>query len=123
MSVKLRPLSNRIVVVPDKPDKLSAGGIHIPESARHIPQIGTVVAVGPGRYPEVPVYHPFVGKGPYGDSLYPRQPINVKIGDRVFFAKNAGTLMEIGRDSFIVLRESEVLAIVIEDDTSTPSSD
>lgn len=117
MPLKLRPLSNRVVVIPDEPERMSAGGIHIPDSAKHMPQLGTVVEVGPGRVPEVPVFHPLVGEG-YGDNPWHRQPMTVSKGDRVFFAKNAGTIMQIDRDSFIVLRETEILALVIEDEDS-----
>ena len=119
MPLKLRPLSNRIVVRPDKPEEMSKGGIFIPESAKYIPQMGTVEAIGPGRIPEVPVFKPTGGDNPWH-----RQPMAVKEGDRIFFSKNAGSFIQINeRDNFIVLRESEVLALVIEDDDATASSD
>lgn len=126
MPLELRPLSNRIVVSPDEPEKMSAGGIHIPDTAKHIPQMGTIVAIGPGRYNDVPVYHPLIGEkgGPRGDSPWIRQPMDLRVGQRIFFAKNAGSIVQIERDSFVVLRETEVLALVVEvDDAATPSDD
>jgi len=117
MTLKLRPLSNRIVVMPDKPEEVSRGGIYIPDTAKYTPQMGTIVEVGPGFIPPVPAFN--IGLG----TAYHRMPMAVEVGQRIFFSKNAGSFITINeRDTFIVLRESEVLALVIEDD-SAPSDD
>lgn len=109
--IKLRPLSNRVVIVPDAPDEMSKGGIHIPDTIKHIPQMGTVTAVGPGFLPPEPM---LLRSFEPSDDVYHRMPMAVKEGDRVFFAKNAGTRIDIERDTYILLREPDVLAVVEE---------
>jgi len=121
--IKLQPLSNRIVIKPDDKQTMSKGGIHIPETTKYTPQFGTVVAVGPGFMAEVPYFVPTpndyeLGKAQFfGEHLKPsfaRMPMNVEVGDRVFFAKNSGVFIQIEREEFIVVRLTDLLAFVEE---------
>jgi len=98
-STKVVPLGDRIVVKQTKQEEVRASGLVIPDTAREKPQLGDVLAVGPGRLDEN-------GK---------RLPIDVKIGDRVLYAKYSG--QEIPRgvfgdsdEEYMVLKESDILA-------------
>lgn len=94
----LRPLHNRIVVerrVEEKEQK-STGGIIIPDSAKEKPQEATVLAVGPGKL----------------DKDGKRQPLDVKVGDRVLIGKYAGTDVKVDDKEVVILTEDEVLAVV-----------
>jgi len=97
MSIKLKPLGDRLIVEPIEKEEVTASGIILPETAKEKPQEGEVLAVGPGRRDED------------GDRI----PMDVKEGDRVLFAKYAGTpyKLESNRE-VLVLRESDILAIV-----------
>jgi chaperonin GroES len=97
MSIKLKPLGDRLIVEPIEREEVTASGIVLPETAKEKPQEGEVLAAGPGRRDED-------GK---------RIPMDVKEGDRVLFAKYSGTpyKLEIDRE-VLVLRESDILAIV-----------
>ena len=119
MPIKLRPLSDRLVVKPDPAETMSKGGIHVPSSARYVPQIGTVLAAGPGWVSQVPLYI-----GAHDLESFPRRPMVIHIGDRIFYPKNAGSVVQIERDEFIIIRESDVLAFVMEDeDEDAPAPD
>ncbi len=97
MSIKLKPLGDRLIVEPSEKEEVTASGIILPETAKEKPQEGEVLAVGPGRRDEG-------GK---------RIPMDVKEGDRVLFAKYAGTEVKLETDrKVLVLRESDILAIV-----------
>ena len=98
MSIKkLKPLGDRLIVEPIEKEEVTASGIVLPETAKEKPQEGEVLAVGPGRRDEE-------GK---------RIPMDVKEGDRVLFAKYAGTEVKLETDrKVLVLRESDILAIV-----------
>jgi len=97
MSIKLKPLGDRLIVEPSEKEEVTASGIILPETAKEKPQKGEVLAVGPGRRDEG-------GK---------RIPMDVKEGDRVLFAKYAGTEVKLETDrKVLVLRESDILAIV-----------
>lgn len=111
--IKLRPLSNRVVVEPESPEKITRGGIHVPDTAKHIPQIGTVLVCGPGFVPPVP-------GNDRGEVVFARMKMAVVPGDRVFFAKNAGTVITIERDTFIILREVDILAVMEEKEDDKP---
>ncbi len=100
--MKLRPLGDRVVVEPIEEEERTAGGIILPETAKEKPQQGKVIAVGPGARDED-------GK---------RIPVDVKVGDRVLFAKYAGTEVKLDSDHrILVLRESDILAVVEENGT------
>ena len=97
MSIKLKPLGDRLIVEPVEKEEVTASGIILPETAKEKPQEGVVLAVGPGRRDED------------GDRI----PMDVKEGDRVLFAKYAGTEVKLEADrKVLVLRESDILAIV-----------
>ncbi|MBC7242172.1 MAG: co-chaperone GroES [Anaerolineae bacterium] len=96
MAVNLKPLADRIVVKPLEQEEKTPGGIILPETAKEKPQEGEVLAVGPGRMGE--------------DNK--RIPMEVKVGDIVLFAKYAGTEVKIKDEKYLILKESDVLAIV-----------
>lgn len=97
MALSLKPLGNRVVVEPLEQEEVTAGGIFVPETAKEKPQQGTVLSVGPGDRDED-------GK---------RIPMDVKVGDKVLFAKYSGTEMKLDGKKLLVLRESDLLAIVL----------
>jgi len=94
---KLRPLDDRVVVQPADAEETTAGGIVLPDSAREKPQLGTVVAVGPGR---------LLDSGNRGE-------LSVAIGDQVYFGKYGGIDQELNGQDVKILRESDILAKVI----------
>lgn len=96
MSMSLKPLGNRVVVKPIEQEEITAGGIVLPETAKEKPQKGEVMSVGPGERDED-------GK---------RIPLDVAKGDTVLFAKYSGTEIKVNGDKLLILRESDLLAIV-----------
>jgi len=94
--MKLKPLGSRLVVEPIEMEDVTAGGIVLPETAKEKPQKGKVLAAGPGDRDED-------GK---------HIPMDVKVGDTVLFAKYAGTEVKIDSKKLLILRESDLLAIV-----------
>ena len=95
MKMKIKPLSDRILVKREEPSETVRGGIIIPDTAKEKPQEGEVVAVGPGRLSED------------GKRILP----DVKVGDIVIYAKYGGTEYKIEDVEYIILRESDILAI------------
>ncbi|HXF84927.1 MAG TPA: co-chaperone GroES [Anaerolineales bacterium] len=94
--LKLKPLGGRVIVEPIEQEEVTAGGILLPETAKEKPQEGKVLAVGPGERDED------------GDRI----PMDVKVGDRVLFAKYSGTEVKVDGKKLLILRESDILAIV-----------
>ena len=95
--LNLKPLGDRLIVEPVEREEVTASGIVLPETAKEKPQEGKVLAAGPGRRDEE-------GK---------RIPMDVKEGDRVLFAKYAGTEVKLETNrKVLVLKESDILAIV-----------
>jgi len=94
MAIKLKPLADRVVVKPIEREEVTKGGIVLPDTAKEKPQEGEVMAVGPGRLSED-------GK---------RMAIDVKVGDRVIYAKYGGTEIKIDDEELVILRESDILA-------------
>jgi chaperonin GroES len=94
--VTVQPLADRVVVRANERDEATASGIVLPDIAKEKPQKGTVVAVGPGRLNEA------------GKRVAPE----VKTGDTVLYAKYAGTEVKIDGDELLIIKESDVLAIV-----------
>jgi chaperonin GroES len=92
----LKPLGDRVVVKPKAKEETTRGGIVLPDTASEKPQQGEVVSVGPGRVLDN-------GK---------RVELDVKTGDTVLFAKYAGTEFKLDEDELLILRESDVLAVV-----------
>ena len=98
MSMTLKPLGNRVVIEPIEQEEVTAGGIVLPETAKEKPQKGTVLSIGPGERDE--------------DGKY--IPMDVKEKDTVLFAKYAGTEIKVEGKKLLILKESDLLAIVIE---------
>ena len=96
MAMKLKPLGDRLVVEPREREAVTASGLVLPETAKEKPQEGEVIAVGPGRRDED-------GK---------RIEMDVKVGDIVLYAKYGGTEIKIEDKKLLILKESDVLAIV-----------
>ena len=90
-NVKVTPLHDRVIVKPAKAEEKTAGGIIIPDTAKEKPQRGTVVAAGPGKKDE---------------------PVTVKVGDTVLYGKYSGTEISLEGDELLIMRESDILAIV-----------
>lgn len=98
MSISLKPLGNRVVVEPIEQEEVTAGGIVLPETAKEKPQRGKVLAAGPGE------------RNDKGE----RVALDVAEGDTVLFAKYAGTEFKLDGKKLLILRESDLLAIVNE---------
>ena len=96
MALKLKPLADRLVVEPIEREEVTASGIYVPETAKEKPQEGKVIAVGPGRR----------------DDQGERIPMDVAKGDRVLFAKYGGTEVKLDDKKYLILKESDVLAIL-----------
>ena len=94
MVIKLEPLADRLVVKPIEREEMTKSGIVLPDTARERPQEGKVIAVGPGRLSED-------GK---------RIAMDIKVGDRVIYAKYGGTEIKIEDEDLVILRESDILA-------------
>jgi len=94
--MKIRPLNDRVLVIREEEEQKSAGGIIIPDTAKEKPQRGKVVAAGPGKM---------------GDDGK-RTPLEVKTGDRVLFAKYAGTDIKLDGVEHVFMREDDILSIV-----------
>lgn len=89
--VKIKPLADRVLVEAAAAEDKTAGGIIIPDTAKEKPQKGTVVAVGPGKKDE---------------------PMTVKVGDTVLYGKYAGTELTIDGGNYLIMRESDIVAII-----------
>lgn len=98
MAVTLNPLDDRVVVQPLEAEDVTAGGIVLPDTAKEKQQRGRVVAVGPGR---------LLDSGE-------RSNVSVGIGDEVLFGKYGGTDIEIDGDDVKILRESDILAKIVD---------
>jgi chaperonin GroES len=96
MTINLKPLGARVVVEPSESEEVTAGGIVLPETAKEKPQKGKVLSAGPGDRDED-------GK---------HVPMDVKAGDIVLFAKYSGTEIKVDGKKLLILRESDLLAIV-----------
>jgi chaperonin GroES len=96
MSISLKPLGNRVVVEPIEQEEVTAGGIVLPETAKEKPQKGTVLSIGPGD------------RNDKGERI----PLDVATGDTILFAKYSGTEIKLDGKKLLILRESDILAIV-----------
>ncbi len=94
--VKVRPMDDRLLVEPAEAEEVTSGGIVLPDTAQEKPQRGKVLAVGPGR---------LLDSGERGD-------MDVKVGDEVFYGKYSGTEIEMDGREYVILKESDVLAVV-----------
>ncbi len=94
MGVKLNPLADRVVVEPAPAEEKSSGGIILPDTAQEKPQLGTIVAVGPGKVSD---------SGTLIKST-------VKVGDKILFGKYSGSEVTIEGSDYLIMRESDILA-------------
>ena len=90
-NVNIKPLADRVLVAPSPAEEKTASGIIIPDTAKEKPQKGKVVALGPGKKDE---------------------PMTVKVGDYVLYGKYGGTEIAIEGDDYLIMRESDIYAIV-----------
>ncbi|MFH0942455.1 MAG: co-chaperone GroES [Chloroflexota bacterium] len=97
MTVKIKPLADRLVVRPIEREQKTKGGIILPDTAKEKPQEGEVIAVGPGKLSDD------------GNRI----AMDVKVGDRVIYAKYGGTEIRLDDEELIILRESDVLAVKV----------
>ena len=95
-TAKIEPLSDRVVVRPLEDDEQMRGGLYIPDTAKEKPQQGEIMAVGPGKVSD------------QGSRIAP----DVKAGDKVLYGKYSGTEVTVDGESYLILRESDVLAIL-----------
>jgi chaperonin GroES len=97
-ATKLRPLGDRVVVQPMAREEMTSSGIVLPDTAnKEKPQEGEIIAAGPGRLNED------------GDG---REPMDVKVGDKVLYAKYAGTEFKIDDDELLIISQKDILAVV-----------
>lgn len=96
IKLKLKPLGGRVIVEPIEQEEMTPGGIILPETAKEKPQEGKVLAAGPGDRNE---------KGE-------RVPMELKVGDKVLFAKYSGTDIKMDGKKLLIMRESDILAVV-----------
>ncbi|MGB0778546.1 MAG: co-chaperone GroES [Flavobacteriaceae bacterium] len=89
--LSIQPLADRVLVAPAAAETTTSSGIIIPDTAKEKPQKGTVVAVGPGTKD---------------------QPVTVKVGDQVLYGKYSGTELQHEGEDYLIMRESDLLAIV-----------
>ena len=94
--MKIRPLDDQVVIKPSEAEEKTPGGILLPDTAREKPQVGKVVAVGPGKLLDD-------GK---------RAKMNVKKNDEVIYPKYIGSDIEIDRQKYIILKEDNILGII-----------
>ena len=90
-NVSITPLHDRVIVKPAAAEEKTAGGIIIPDTAKEKPQRGTVVAAGPGKKDE---------------------PMTVKNGDTILYGKYAGTEVSFEGEDYLIMRESDILAVI-----------
>lgn len=96
MATNLKPLGDRVLIKPTPREELTRSGIVLPDTAKEKPQEGQVVAVGPGRRLDS------------GEMV----PLDVKVGDKVLYAKYAGTEVKLDDEEHLILRESDLLGIL-----------
>ncbi len=94
--IKFRPMDDRVLIEPLEAEDTTTGGIILPDTAKEKPQRGTVIAVGPGK---------LLKSGKRGE-------MTLSVGDEVVYGKYSGTEIDYGMDKYVVVRESDVLAIV-----------
>jgi chaperonin GroES len=93
--IKVKPLADRVVIRALEETEQMRGGLYIPDTAKEKPQQGEIVAVGPGKVED--------GK---------RIDMEVKVGDKVLYGKYSGTEVTLDNEQYLILRESDVLAVI-----------
>jgi len=94
--MKIKPLADRVVVEPLEAEDKTSGGIYLPETAKEKPQMGKIMAVGPGKYSDT------------GEKI----KMEVKVGDKVLYGKYSGSDVTIEGKEYMIMRESDILAII-----------
>lgn len=94
--MNIKPLADRVVVKPAPPDEKVSGGIIIPDTAKEKPQKGEIMAVGPGKASDA------------GEVI----AMTVKVGDTVLYGKYSGTEVTIDNEDYLIVRESDILAVI-----------
>ena len=94
MAAKLQPLADRVLVKPIEKEEKTKSGIYLPDTAKEKPQEGEIMAVGPGKMTDEGT----------------RIPMDLKVGDRVIYAKYGGTEIKVDDKELMILRESDILA-------------
>lgn len=94
--MKMKPLSDRVVIKPAQAEEKTKGGIILPDTAKEKPVIGEIVAVGPGKVSDD-------GK---------KIPMELKVGDKVLYGKYSGTEVTVEGDEYLIMREADIFAIV-----------
>ena len=97
MALKLRPLADRVVIKPVEREEMTKSGIVLPDTAKEKPQEGIIEAVGSGKYNE---------------RTGERIKLDVAVGDRVMYAKYAGSEVKIDEVDYLILSEKDILAVV-----------
>jgi chaperonin GroES len=95
-ATKLRPLGDRVVIQPTPREEMTKTGIVLPDTAKEKPQEGTIIAAGPGKLNDE------------GE----REPMDVKVGDKVLYAKYAGTEFKVDGDEYLIVSQKDILAVV-----------
>ncbi len=96
MSEQIKPLGDRVVVKPEGREETTKSGIVLPDTAKEKPQEGKIVAIGSGRRLDS------------GELV----PLEVKIGDKVLYAKYAGTEVKVEGEEYLIVREADILAVM-----------
>jgi len=96
MAMNLRPLADRVVVEPSEEEQKTSTGLYLPDSAQERPSRGTVIAVGPGRR----------------DDSGKRVAPDVKVGDKILYAKYSGTEVKVEDEEYLILREDDILGVI-----------
>jgi len=94
--MKIKPLADRVVVKAQEAEETTASGIILPDTAKEKPQAGEVVAIGPGKISES------------GNKI----AMTLKVGDNVLYGKYSGTEITVGDDDVLIMRESDILAVL-----------
>jgi len=95
-SAKIKPMADRVVIEPLEEMEEMRGGLYIPDTAKEKPQQGTVIAVGPGRRTD------------QGELI----EVELKKGDKILYGKYSGTEVTVDGDEYLIVRESDVLAVL-----------
>ena len=95
-NINLKPLADRVIIMPSEPEETTKGGIILPDSAKEKPIEGTIVAVGPGRTSD--------------DGKLIK--LEVKVGDKILYGKYSGTEVKVEGKDYLIMRESDIFAII-----------
>jgi chaperonin GroES len=93
---KIQPLGDRVIVKADEAEEKTKGGIILPDTAKEKPIEGTVIAVGDGKV----------------DDTGKKQPMTVKVGDKVLYGKYSGTEVRVDDEEYLIMRESDIFGII-----------